>query len=491
MGYVVAASGASREMMRTMGNSGAAILSKIVESIGKTAIRRAVSLLFVIGGVVVSLGLAFYIWINKKLKQMKDDSQAQMQEELRTQITQLGNKVEQQYVIKTLNDTRLTKLEENQTKQQEELSSYTTKYPTKINLQELANKLTDDMTNKSADLDQKLQKTEDSRQEQMKKELQTQITQLEQNVIKNLNGTLDKRLTNLEEKQQEDIKNEMSTYYIQHLNTLEEKLMNTIEEKLTADVAKKSADLDQTLKEIWEKQNKQLEKHDKQMAEIHQAFVATMKKAFVNLYEAQSAGTRKEEHQSRSLSYAQVTEKSNLQEELEEKLTNVIKNLTCTFNKTLTNLVENQTKQQEDIKNEMLLTYTHHLNNLYKKFTADIAKQSADLYQTLKEIGEKQNKQQEDIKNEMLLTYTHNLNNLDKKFTADIAKKSADLDKKLKEIGEKQNKQLEKHDKQMEELNKAFVATMQKAFVHLYNTQPAGTRKEKKQPRATVNGPKA
>ena len=72
MGYVVAASGAAREMMRTMGNSGAAILSKIVESIGKTAIRRAVSLLFVIGGVVVSLRLASYIWINKKLNQIEE-----------------------------------------------------------------------------------------------------------------------------------------------------------------------------------------------------------------------------------------------------------------------------------------------------------------------------------------------------------------------------------------------------------------------------------
>ena len=82
MGYVGAARG--REMMRTMGNSGAAILSKIVESIGKTAIRRAVSLLFVLGGVVVSVGLASYIWINKKLKQIEEQARHDLQKNILT-----------------------------------------------------------------------------------------------------------------------------------------------------------------------------------------------------------------------------------------------------------------------------------------------------------------------------------------------------------------------------------------------------------------------
>ena len=75
MGYGVAASGAAREMMRTMGNSGAAILSKIDEFIFKTAIRRATILSIVIGVGVASLWL-FYIFINHKLKRILENIEA-------------------------------------------------------------------------------------------------------------------------------------------------------------------------------------------------------------------------------------------------------------------------------------------------------------------------------------------------------------------------------------------------------------------------------
>ena len=337
MGYVVAARGAAREMMRTMGNSGAAILSKIVESIGKTAIRRAVSLLFVLGGVVVSVGLASYIWINKKLKQIEEQQDTitsklkQIEERQNAKLDKQAKIQEDQNKIQNDQNIKFNKFEVRVDHHMQRINDVIVERD-KDNSRAAISKLKEDLDqqlenmwgrehqllvsnqeNKLAETKEKMQKETKEKMQKLFKglqlNLQTQFTQLEQNVIKNLNGTLDNRLTNLEDKQQEDIKKEMSTYYIQHLNTLEKKLMNTIEEKLTADVAKKSADLDQTLKEIWEKQNKQLEKHDKQMAEIHQAFVATMKKEFVNLYEAQSAGTRKEEHQSRTLSYAHVTAK--------------------------------------------------------------------------------------------------------------------------------------------------------------------------------------
>ena len=105
MGYVGAARG--REMMRTMGNSGAAILSKIVESIGKTAIRRAVSLLFVLGGVVVSVGLASYIWINKNIWINKKLKQIEEQQDTITpklkQIEEKHDKSQAEVIIKLTN----------------------------------------------------------------------------------------------------------------------------------------------------------------------------------------------------------------------------------------------------------------------------------------------------------------------------------------------------------------------------------------------------
>ena len=106
MGYGVAA----MEMMRTMGNSGSAILSQIDESIGKSAISRVTSLIMLIGGVSVLLRCAFILipLIKEKLKtifeQQNKEKQKNMPEDVLTQKRELGdsqqllllNKVEQE-----------------------------------------------------------------------------------------------------------------------------------------------------------------------------------------------------------------------------------------------------------------------------------------------------------------------------------------------------------------------------------------------------------
>ena len=97
MGYGVAASGAAREMMRTKGNSGSAILSKIDESIGKSPISRVTSLIMLIGGVSVLLRCAFILipLIKEKLKtifeQQNKEKQKNKQEDVLTQKRELGD----------------------------------------------------------------------------------------------------------------------------------------------------------------------------------------------------------------------------------------------------------------------------------------------------------------------------------------------------------------------------------------------------------------
>ena len=94
MGYGVAARGAAMEMMRTMGNSGSAILSKIDESIGKSPISRVTSLPMLIWGVAVLLRFADILiglikhkqsLIHHKQKQIKE-IQTKIQEALCTQL---------------------------------------------------------------------------------------------------------------------------------------------------------------------------------------------------------------------------------------------------------------------------------------------------------------------------------------------------------------------------------------------------------------------
>ena len=182
-----AVKGAAMGVMHEVKNSG------FDDSLSKTGISKVGFIskvgLFSIGSVAV--GLASYIWINKKLKQMKDDSQAQMKEELQTQFMQL-----EQDVITNLNDTL------NQTRTTEE-------------------KLTAVIAKKSADLDQKLQKTEERQAQNyvrlvhMQEELKSiQIKQQEQNVAQQ----------QVLEKQQHVLKNLTCTF----------KKTQTTEEKLTA-----------------------------------------------------------------------------------------------------------------------------------------------------------------------------------------------------------------------------------------------------------------
>ena len=97
MGYGVAASGAAMEMMRTMGNSGSAILSKIDESIGKSPISRVTSLPMLIYGVSVLLRCAFILisLIKENLKtifeQQNKEKQNNMQEDVLHHKIELGD----------------------------------------------------------------------------------------------------------------------------------------------------------------------------------------------------------------------------------------------------------------------------------------------------------------------------------------------------------------------------------------------------------------
>ena len=97
MGYGVAARGAAMEMMRTMGNSGSAILSKIDESIGKSPISRVTSLPMLIYGVSVLLRCAFILipLIKENLKtifeQQNKEKQNNMQEDVLHHKIELGD----------------------------------------------------------------------------------------------------------------------------------------------------------------------------------------------------------------------------------------------------------------------------------------------------------------------------------------------------------------------------------------------------------------
>ena len=82
MGYGVAARGVASEMMSTIGNSGAAILSKIDEFICQTAIRKAIFLFMVIG-VGSALPRLCYILINQKLLQLQNQRLKKIEEWLR------------------------------------------------------------------------------------------------------------------------------------------------------------------------------------------------------------------------------------------------------------------------------------------------------------------------------------------------------------------------------------------------------------------------
>ena len=97
MGYRVAARGAAMEMMRIMGNSGSAILSKIDVSIGKSPISRVTSQIMLIYGVPMLLRCAFILipLIKEKLKtifeQQNKEKQKNKQEDVLTQKRELGD----------------------------------------------------------------------------------------------------------------------------------------------------------------------------------------------------------------------------------------------------------------------------------------------------------------------------------------------------------------------------------------------------------------
>ena len=97
MGYGVAARGAARDMMRTMGNSGSAMLSKIDESIGKSPISRVTSPIWLIWGVSVLLRCAFILipLIKENLKtifeQQNKEKQKNMKEDVLPQNIGLGD----------------------------------------------------------------------------------------------------------------------------------------------------------------------------------------------------------------------------------------------------------------------------------------------------------------------------------------------------------------------------------------------------------------